>query len=517
MPGLLVISLVILVLYVFKIYVGYRRAVERIHDFPGYRSFYYTANRLLRKRVPGVITGDQAFHHYKFDDFAHYGWDILSAVTVAPKTRTAWYVANVDAVKIITESRTAFRKPVERYDVLGFFGKNVVITEGEEWKRQRRITAPLFSERNNRFVWDESVRLMEELFDHWGSKERIALDDATDLCISIALHAIAAAGFGRRFSWDTEASVPPGHQMPFKDALHIVSRDLFFKLMFPNWFLKWAPIKKIRVFSTAFVDFQKYMLEMIEERKEEGTEGHSDLFSNLVEAATGDQDASNKLSFSDVTGNIFIFLFAGHETTAYTLAFALALLALYPEEQDKLYQHIRAALPKGGSPKYEDVAAFSYPLAVFYETLRMFPPVAGLPKVCEADTMLMASNPDGDNLPVFVQKGTRVWINAAGLHYHPQHWQDPHAFKPSRFLGDWPREAFMPFSGGLRACLGRRFSELEGIVVLTMLISRYKVEVLEEPRFSGETFEQRKQRVLSATSFITLTPDRIPLHLVKRD
>ncbi|OCH96535.1 cytochrome P450 [Obba rivulosa] len=492
------IALALIAFYVFKTYLGYRRAIKSIHDHPGYRSFYYTANRLLRKRIPGVVTGDQTFHYYKYDDFERYGWDILSAVTVAPKVRAAFIVANT-----ITESRTAFRKPVEKYDVLAFFGKNVVITEGEEWKRQRRITTPLFSERNNRFVWEETVRIMEELFDSWGDKKRIVLDDAIDLCISIALHVIAAAGFGHRFSWDTEAVVPPGHQVPFKDALHIVSRDLFFKLMFPEWFLKWAPIKKIRVFSTAFADFQKYMIEMIEDRKREGIEGRSDLFSNLVGAATGDEDGSNKLTFDEVTGNIFIFLFAGW-TTAYTLAFALALLALYPDEQEQLYQHIRAALPTGGNP------------VMFYETLRLFPPVAGLPKVCEADTVLQASNPAGDKLPVFIRKGTRVWISTAALHYHPQHWEDPHAFKPSRFLGNWPREAFMPFSGGLRACLGRRFSELEGIVVLTMLISRYKVEIKEESRFFGETFEQRKKRILSATSFITLTPDRIPLQFVRR-
>ena len=103
-----------------------------------------------------------------------------------------------------------------------------------------------------------------------------------------------------------------------------------------------------------------------------------------------------------------------------------------------------------------------------------------------------------------------------------RYWDDPHAFKPERFHGDWPRDAFLPFSSGARACLGRRcvfpsplqsfcrsqrhrFFETEGIAILTMLVSRYKITVKEEPQFAGETFEQRKARIFRVTAGLTLT------------
>lgn len=86
-----------------------------------------------------------------------------------------------------------------------------------------------------------------------------------------------------------------------------------------------------------------------------------------------------------------------------------------------------------------------------------------------------------------------------------KYWDDPHRFNPSRFLGDWPRDAFLPFSGGVRSCLGRRFAELETIVAITMLLQRYKITVKEEPEFAGETFEQKKARVMKAKPGITLT------------
>lgn len=107
-----------------------------------------------------------------------------------------------------------------------------------------------------------------------------------------------------------------------------------------------------------------------------------------------------------------------------------------------------------------------------------------------------------------------------------KYWKDLYTFNPSRFLEDWPRDAFLPFGSGIRSCLGRRsvnllyslflrlilptasnmivgfsfsmhsFAELESIVVITMILQKYKVIVREEPEFAGETFEQRKERVL---------------------
>ena len=85
-----------------------------------------------------------------------------------------------------------------------------------------------------------------------------------------------------------------------------------------------------------------------------------------------------------------------------------------------------------------------------------------------------------------------------------RYWKDPHTFNPSRFLGDWPRDAFVPFSAGTRACLGRRFSETEGVAILTYMIKHFRVEVLEEPQYAGETFEQRKKRLLRCRTALTL-------------
>ena len=126
-----------------------------------------------------------------------------------------------------------------------------------------------------------------------------------------------------------------------------------------------------------------------------------------------------------------------------------------------------------------------------------------------------------------------------------RYWDDPHTFKPSRFLKDWPRDAFLPFSAGerwfspFRICLfsllnmqepvhaldesmwilllsnqsifytpyllfSHRFGETEGTAVLAMLVSHYKIAIKEEPQFASETFEERESRILSARPILSL-------------
>ncbi|TCD71870.1 hypothetical protein EIP91_000002 [Steccherinum ochraceum] len=139
----------------------------------------------------------------------------------------------------------------------------------------------------------------------------------------------------------------------------------------------------------------------------------------------------------------------------------------------------------------------------------MHPPALYVPKVSTEDTTLSTTNSAGERVTMLIparsgEFGLNLWAVT-------KYWEDPYKFDPSRFLGDWPRDAFLPYSGGVRSCIGRRFSEIEIVVVLTMLVPKYKVTVKEEPEFASETFEQRKARVLNARVEMTITPIRVPL------
>lgn len=118
-------------------------------------------------------------------------------------------------------------------------------------------------------------------------------------------------------------------------------------------------------------------------------DGSFDLLSNLVRSALQSEKAgTSTLTEAEIVGNAYIYLLAGHETTAHSLAWTLALLAAYPEQQDKAYQEIME-----GDPSEEtiirDYPKFRFLLACYYETLRLFPPVQQIPKIAAEDTQIV--------------------------------------------------------------------------------------------------------------------------------
>jgi hypothetical protein len=112
----------------------------------------------------------------------------------------------------ITLSRARFPKPVEQYRGVAFFGHNIVVSEDEEWKKYRKIAAPTFSDvsfsslvgpdpeirmtwqnvyvqRNNRLVWDESLKIVQELFDgSWADQDVITVNHAIEITLPVWLH-----------------------------------------------------------------------------------------------------------------------------------------------------------------------------------------------------------------------------------------------------------------------------------------------------------------------------------------
>ncbi|KAF5343987.1 hypothetical protein D9758_012923 [Tetrapyrgos nigripes] len=546
------------------------------------------------------------------------GWDVCAAISLFPNVKTTYVVGDPEVFKKIASSRSSFPKSTDRYSVLRVFGRNIVTEEGEEWKKYKRICAPAFNERNNRLVWDCSISTMSEFFEEvWrsgredmtGAVKEITVDDFKVPCAQFTLHVIGAAAFGQKLSWKqankshsslsfevssrpAATSVPMSKitsisphtespdektklpkRMPIEKIFEIISEDLFFKLIIPDWILRNAewmlfPLprfkdKLIRV-REAFDGLNEFLQDIINARRNvdaetsTGSAQRSDLFSNLIHANDQDAEAQNsknndgeslnrvwdsetgqyvkfneeegddiadkesekrKLSDVEMMGNIFIFLLAGHETSAHTTCFAFALLALYEEEQEKLYQHIMSVCPDGRTPTYEDLPKLTRTMAVLQETLRLFAPVIGIPKRSAEDMTLVATNRHtGEVLRIPVERDAQIMLHTPGIHYNPKYWDNPADFNPNRFMppSNWPREAFASFSSGTRACIGRRFAEIESIAIITMLVIKYRVRIKPENRYKGETFEQRKERVLHSRSGITLTPVRVPLVFTPR-
>ncbi|KAI0716473.1 cytochrome P450 [Earliella scabrosa] len=503
--------------YFVKKFVAWRQAIRSVNDWPGFRTVLSDAALYFPFRLRGISPGPNWAFWTKYEDHAQAGWDVICAVSALPTPRITFYIADPAIAKEVIGARARFPKPLEAYQLLTTFGSNILVTEGDEWKRQRKITAPAFSEKNNRLVWDETIGILQDMFQNvWGDKDVVEVDHIMEVTVPITLLVIGVAGFGRRISWNEDSIAPPGHTLTFKEALHEVSHRLFLQVLFPDWLLRNGNAQ-MRYFSRAYKELDLYLKEMVHARRSATVkEERYDLFSTLLDANEDEGDSEAKLSDSAVLGNIFIFLVAGYETTAHTLAYAFILLALYQEEQEAFYQNIKSVLPSNRTPTYDEFSSLSYSLAVMNETLRWFPPVVNIPKKSAEDTSFTITNAAGEKRTIPVPRDSVIIITTPSLHNNSRYWDEPEAFKPARFLGNYPRDAFLPFSGGPRGCIGRGFGETEGVAVLTMIISRYKVTVREEPQFAGETFEQRKARLLKSQQSLTVYPERAPLVFTRR-
>lgn len=494
-----------------------KNARRAFGDLPG-RFWFLSETSLIAAAIPRIkffAVGTNWALEEKHELYEKAGWDVMSSTSLYPFIRNILVLADAAVIKEVVLDRDRFSKFLEQYTPLTYYGDNIVASDGEKWKKYRKIAGPAFSDRNNKLVWQETLQILEELFEQvWGDSDSVVVGHASEMTMSTALCVLSAAGFGKKLSWLDDEAIPQGHKMTFRKAIEVATTEYVIKITIPRWAL--GLTNRFRYVRDGFDEMHLYIKEMIEDHQGADMSGRDDLFSNFLKA--NNEDLSDvKLDLQELIANTYMFLVAGIETTGHTLCFALALLALHTDEQEKLYEHICSVVPKGRNPTFEQMPLLTRSMAVFYETLRLFPPAAHVPKVTATDTTFTFTNRLGERKTVPVPEGTPIVLNFIALHHNPRYWEDPHAFKPDRFLGDWPRDAFWPFSGGARSCIGRRFSETESVAFLTLVVLKYKISVTDERQFAEETVEERKARVLSCTETITTNPTRVPLTFTRRN
>ena len=164
------------------------------------------------------------------------------------------------------------------------------------------------------------------------------------------------------------------------------------------------------------------------------------------------------------------YLWAGTETTALTLAWAMYETSKNPEAAARIRAEGEAVYGDR-EPTAADYSSLAYTRAVIQETMRLYPPIWGL--------MRTASKPDeidGKEIKV----GDRVMMFAYGVHHNPLYWEEPESFKPERFMGDAVKKrvpyTYIPFGGGKRSCIGGAMSQVENTLALSILLRKFRPE-----------------------------------------
>lgn len=308
----------------------------------------------------------------------------------------------------------------------------------------------------------------------------------------LALHVIMGAGYGVPFTWHESSDKPwPKHKLSFKSSVLGLLKHLLGIVIIPKVLWK-LPFRKLQTMNEVYNEFGQYLRDLLERPK---TLNEEDLSQNLISALSKSAEMEKRevgsvgLTEDQIIGNAFIFLVAGHETTyhphntnipnifsAHTMWYALLMLALHPPVQETLLSEIHQVLGDR-NPTYDDFPHLVYALCIVFETLRLFPPVVGTPKIASDDHLLLGKYP--------IPKGMAVIFDIVHVHRDPKFWgPNSNAFDPSRFDGRIPQKtqninpsevgnekirvpvkgAFLPFAEGQRSCLGRLSSALRVMI-----------------------------------------------------
>ncbi|KAJ7668045.1 cytochrome P450 [Mycena rosella] len=399
----------------------------------------------------------------------------------------------------------------------------------------------------------ETVRVANEWFAELdskaGSDSTITINVLEDL-VQVTLFVLLSAGFGRRVSWHEDSSTEPpsGHKLAFRAAVTTTISHLLTRALTPNWIYALSARVRLPLIGPILAETREsfdalrlHMLDLISLSRAWVVGGKvsnmdTGLLRSLVEAnMTEANDVHHKrLTDEELLSDVFTFLLAGHETSAHSLSFAMALLALYPAVQQKIYEETLKIWPDGfpstASPSSykEFMPQLQYTLAVFQETIRLFPPVTRLSRIAHADTTLTAhrfsSSPTGEiqditPFSVPVREGSIVAIDIMALHMNPMYWgQDAEDFKPERFIDTetyrWPRDAFFGFSAGPRSCIGQRFALTESACALASLVRTYEISTPDY--LAGKPFLEQKRLLLRWKPLTTTTPIDCVVRLQRR-
>nr|XP_012220377.1 PREDICTED: cytochrome P450 4C1-like [Linepithema humile] len=194
------------------------------------------------------------------------------------------------------------------------------------------------------------------------------------------------------------------------------------------------------------------------------------LFDFLLEACH-----EGKLTQQELLDNVFTMLFAATDTTGTTINFVIFMLANFPEVQEKAYKELLEIYgtnsPKSVTIKYDDLQQMNYLNRVIKETMRLFPAVPLIGRILTEDVKI------GE---LILPKGTDTLMSILHMHRNKKHWSNPLMFDPDRFLPENEvhcSKYFMPFSYGLRNCIGQKYAIISMKVTLATLIRTFQFKL----------------------------------------
>jgi cytochrome P450 len=404
--------------------------------------------------------------------------------------RSAYFVNAPELLHeiLIDKSKCFNKSSLIRYMLYPLAGEGLFTSSGELWRRQRRLMAPIFQQRDIVRFADDMVECTLRGIHEWRAGECLDISrELTRITMSIVGRALfEAETFGEAdalgaalsvaLSWgSSNAGTPlPAIQALARKALERCSAGLPATLAEPTRAFAGrlhGPVLFVsphaRRLKQAIQVLDERVARMIEERRAAGL-SRQDLLTRLLVAR--DEEDGARMDDRQVRDEVLTLFVAGHETTANALAWSMDLLVRHPH----VYAQVQAEVDAlGRAPRHEDLPRLAGVLRVFKEALRLYPPAYIFSREANTDVEI-----GGHHFP----RGSIMFMSPYAIHRRAELWPDPDRFDPERFRAEGeasrPRMAFLPFGIGPRVCIGNHFALMEGQLVLATLLQHASFEAV---------------------------------------
>jgi cytochrome P450 len=339
-------------------------------------------------------------------------------------------------------------------------GDGLFISDGETWRKRRRIVAPIVHVSRLPEFAPIMVETAIEMRDRWARVEPPSINTLAEMA-HLTAEIICRTIFGRQLGREHAHEVVDG----FSDYQRVIDQvDLVSLLGLPDWFPRW-PNPHIR---GSITRIHAVLDGIIESYRSHARGDEVSVIGRLLDAR--DQDTGEPLSAEALRNEAAVLFMAGHETTANTLAWTWYLLSQAPDVEARLHAELDQVLG-GRPPTIADLPRLVFTRAVLDETLRLYPPVPILPREALKDEFYRNMR---------IPKGSLILVVPWLLHRHEKLWEKPDHFIPDRFMPGNPQPskfAYIPFSIGPRICAGMSFGQQEALLCLATLAQSFRLRL----------------------------------------
>ncbi|HEG3860346.1 TPA: cytochrome P450, partial [Campylobacter jejuni] len=341
-------------------------------------------------------------------------------------------------------------------------GESIFTTNGEVWKKQRELLRPSFEMTRINKVFNLMSEAVADMMDRFSKYPNHAIIEVDEAMTFITADVIFRTIMSSKLDEEKGKKILNAFVTFQEQSVHTAMRRMF---RFPKWL---SYVLGDRKRAKAGDVIRQVLSDIIKPRYDMADNAEfEDILGSLLLVV--DADTNKRFSFEEILDQVAMLFLAGHETTASSLTWTLYLLSLYPKEQEKAYEEITQVL-QGGAIEISHLRQFKYLTNIFKESLRLYPPVGFFAREAKKDTQVR------DKL---IKKDSGVVIAPWLIHRHEEFWTNPHGFNPSRFEGEYKKDAYLPFGVGERICIGQGFAMQEAILILANILKTYKLELEE--------------------------------------